>query len=380
MLAKYFKHYICHHTKHSNKATKHPSSNSDLRGVDSRVHFYSKGFNFLPKFFFSMFVCRRVVLLMILPLLFPLAVNAKQCTGEFVNPITDVCWECLFPITIGSFEIMDGSVAPDTANPSSPFCICQDPVLRVGIIGGFWEPVRLVDVSHEPYCFVNMGGMKMDLGFERGMGARSKATSSKMSSWHVHYYIYPLLYWLELLTDFVCMEEASFDVAYMSELDPTGSDDDLASILSPEAFLFNNLVSQAACSADCLKSSTSLPSDNLHWCSGCQGTMFPLNGNVNAHVGGVQASVNLIQKQLFKMHRAGLAEETASTNSRDICRKRKALKMRKSTYRYQMVNPNPDTCQQLGKTTTTFESKKETPIVGEDFGYLIWRKRNCCIF
>ncbi len=31
--------------------------------------------------------------------------NGKRCKGQFINPITDVCWECLFPITIG------GSVA-----------------------------------------------------------------------------------------------------------------------------------------------------------------------------------------------------------------------------------------------------------------------------
>ncbi|WP_234000704.1 TraU family protein, partial [Erythrobacter sp. HI0019] len=24
-----------------------------------------------------------------------------RCTGSFVNPITDICWSCLFPISIG---------------------------------------------------------------------------------------------------------------------------------------------------------------------------------------------------------------------------------------------------------------------------------------
>ncbi len=304
--------------------------------------------------------------------------NAKECTGHFVNPVTDVCWECLFPLTLGGLELYDSGVAPDTKNSSSPACMCDSPV-RVGIVGSFWEPVRLADVSHEPYCFSNMGGMKMDVGLAREMGARSKAVSSKISRWYVHYYVYPLLYWLELFTDFVCLERGSFDIAYLSELDPTALDDDLSAILHPEAFLYNNVTAQAACAADCLSANTNLARDEMHWCSGCQGSMYPLNNNINGHVGGVQASINATERLLYKMHRTGLADETAGQTMRDICHKHKSFIMKKSHYRYQMTNPIPDKCQNFGKSTMTFEAMKEMPRVGEDFGYLIWRKRTCCI-
>ena len=49
---------------------------------------------------------------------------------------------------------------------------------------------------------------------------------------------YPLIYWLELLMDFVCLEKGAFDVAYMTELDPLWNDDELSFILNPEAGLF----------------------------------------------------------------------------------------------------------------------------------------------
>ena len=124
----------------------------------------------------------------------------------------------------------------------------------------------------------------------------------------------------------------------------------------------------------------SLPIDSLHWCSGCQGSLYPMNNNINGHVAGVQATTNVSERLVYKMHRLGLADETAARKMKDTCHKRKSFVMKKSTYRYQMVNPNPDKCQQFGKTTMTFESGKEIPKVGEDFGYLIWRKRNCCIF
>ena len=67
-----------------------------------------------------------------------------------------------------------------------------------------------------------------------------------------HYYIYPLLYWLEIVTDFLCLEASSFDVAYMSEIDPLWQDDELTTLLNPEAALFTSPIAQAACSADCL--------------------------------------------------------------------------------------------------------------------------------
>ena len=46
--------------------------------------------------------------------------SAQSCTGRFVNPVADVCWECLFPISIGPIRIGSASGAPDTPNPGSP--------------------------------------------------------------------------------------------------------------------------------------------------------------------------------------------------------------------------------------------------------------------
>ena len=54
-------------------------------------------------------------------------------------------------MTLGSIELVSGDM-PDTDNPSSPICLCPKPPLPVpGIAGGFWEPVRLVDVTKRPF-------------------------------------------------------------------------------------------------------------------------------------------------------------------------------------------------------------------------------------
>lgn len=302
------------------------------------------------------------------------------CHGEFVNPITDICWDCIFPISLGSFELIGGR--PDPENPSNPICFCGTPIPRIGLTIGFWEPVRLVDVTRNPFCFVNLGGLEIAPGGNWGVGKRTanRGGSSK-SFFHVHWYMYPLIYWLEVLMDFLCLEEGSFDLAYITELDPLWSDDELTFFLNPEAILFGNPIAQAACAADCGAASTGLPLDPLFWCAGCQGGMYPLDGNIQADVGGVQASVLATERMAYKLHRELVLWGTAGEEA--LCHKYPMPVIRKSQYRTQMVNPVPQTsgdnaCPPMGRTTTLYEANRELPVVGEDFGYLIWRKRNCC--
>ena len=308
--------------------------------------------------------------------------KAKRCQGDFINPITDVCWECLFPITIGGIELK-GSYKPDTKNLSSPVCVCTKNNIPIpGVTGGFWEPARMTDISAEPYCFVNLGGVKMDMGFDRGYGSRPKASSGESAKVYIHYYMYPLLLMLNIFTDVICLERIGFDLFWTTELDPT-SDDELSLLMHPEAFLFNNPVSQSACAVDCIKTSlpkASLPIDALFWCNGCQGIFYPMNGSINYHNGGVSDSLSATGKMIAKMHRSGLGADTSGTSNKALCKKVIAPKIKKSQYRYQLINPDSSkTCYPLGSSTTKFEAGKEVPVVREDFGYLIWQKKSCCI-
>jgi len=193
-----------------------------------------------------------------------------------------------------------------------------------------------------------------------------------------------LLYWLNILTDALCVESGDFDIAYLSELDPTWQDDELTFLLNPEAAVFGNLLAQAACGADSLASLAGLPIDSLFWCAGAQGSMYPLNGRVQEHVGGVQASTLLTERMTYKMHREGLLWDSVGQNSPALCYQYPTPILPKSRYRYQMINPIPtasggeDGCHAFGHTTSIWGAMHEYPYKGEDFGYLVWRKRNCC--
>ena len=53
-----------------------------------------------------------------------------KCVGRFVNPITDICWSCIFPITIGGMKVSAGG--EDTPNPKQLICTCTKPFPRIG--------------------------------------------------------------------------------------------------------------------------------------------------------------------------------------------------------------------------------------------------------
>lgn len=304
------------------------------------------------------------------------------CHGNFVNPITDVCWSCLFPITIGSMNVMSGS-QKDTDNPSLPICACGSPIIHPGISTGFWEPIALTDVTRTPYCMVNLGGLQLPMGTTLGQGETESANSNYNNSfYYVHWYKYPLLYWLQVMTDGLCLETGDLDIAYLTELDPTWNDDELGFLQNPEAFLFGNLIAQAACSADSLAASISLPMDALFWCAGSQGSLYPMNGYVQEHVGGVQASLLVTERMDYKLHHDQLITDSVGENSPALCYNPRLPILPKSRYRYQMVNPLPTVggngCHPFGAATATWEAGHEIPFTGEDFGYLVFRKRNCC--
>lgn len=336
----------------------------------------------------------KQIIILIMAIFMPFSVSANiTCQGRFVNPITDICWSCILPISIGSLSIGKG-VAPkkrDTKNPSSPICMCTKANIPTpGISIGFWEPMRLVDVTRTPYCLTNLGGISLGSDSKKISSFNRSYESNSYrhdSFYHVHYYAYPLIYWLELITDFMCLEKGSFDVAYMSEFDVTWNDPKLQSLLNPEAILFGNPIAQAACSMDCSAATLKLPIDSMFWCGGCLGNMYPFSGANADHEGGVQSSSLLTLRVLAKQHRLGFADVTSTSSSKvngEICRKSKNLKIKKSQYKLQMVNPKATTggrdigCWPVGLTDTAYSSFREYPYKGQDFGYLIWRKKNCC--
>lgn len=300
------------------------------------------------------------------------------CKGHFINPITDICWSCLFPLTLGAKQIVKSSY-PDTENPKSILCSSSG---SKGITIGYWEPTAIVDVTKHPYCMVNMG-IKLPIKNQSLGGSNFSDVEGRNAFYYVHWYKYPLIYWLQIIMCEACFEKEDFDIAYPSELDPQWNDSEFAFITNPESVLFSNPVARTSCALDATTSLTKTAIDKLFWCQGSQGSTYPLNGHVAHQASPLQSAVLLTERADFKLHRLSAIKDSQCKDmdgALALCQTKYSAIMPKSRYRYQLVNTIPDAkhCYPFGKSVTTFESGHINPKDGDNFGFLVWKKRNCC--
>jgi len=310
--------------------------------------------------------------------------QGPACVSQFINPISDICWSCMFPMTIGSVPVFPSSY-PDTPNPSMPISFCPKPppiFMQIGLNIGYWEPYALTDVTRVPYCMVNMG-LSLGGANQQKIGGRITARDNDSSDggfYHAHWYKYPLIWWLQLMQSTACMATDNFDIAYMTEIDPLWDDDELSLILNPEALLFGNLFAQMACVPEAMATSTNsvLPFDALFWCLGSQGSAYPLTGTTNYRDTPIQAGTLIMERLNYKLHRQGMIFESHGQDGA-VCYQTPMPILPKSRYRYQMSAPIPDAgwCHPYTTTTTIWEAGHDNPVTGDNFGFVQWRKRNC---
>ncbi|RME60442.1 conjugal transfer protein [Candidatus Parcubacteria bacterium] len=316
-----------------------------------------------------------------------------KCTGKFPNYVTDICWSCMFPMKFaGGLEVKNGQ-EDNHSYSGNILCTCGT---DIGVPISFWEPSRIADVVRSPWCMTSLGGFQAGSGrvlnaFTYGGQAPtldvpasdgSTVDEQRHSYWQTHWYINPLMAVLDVVTETRCLETKGFDIAYLSEVDPTHNDVEFENFIAPDSFLFGNIIAQAACTADCASASFGFGMDSLYWCSGCNGPVFPMIGDVGQHVGNVQATSLELHRLTFKLHRAG--SQWAASGSDGLCGYYPQFIMYKDSYKYSMIAPVSQTdkiggrcCQPYGRTTMLWGWNKDIP-GKENFAYEVFRKRDCC--
>ena len=141
---------------------------------------------------------------------------AGQCGPNFVNPLTDVSWPCVFPIRIGgmiqSSAGGDGVVEdPDTI--SNPICTCGG---NIGVSMSFWEPSRMIDTVSDPYCFMALGKKLANPTPGRLSGSLNRGGGSNRAFQQLHYYIFPAWAVLDMFTDLPCADKKSLTITASS--------------------------------------------------------------------------------------------------------------------------------------------------------------------
>lgn len=255
---------------------------------------------------------RRVIFSLLLSLwLLPSQGYAKCPTGNFaiLKVIGDICWECMLPLRVMGIQILDGPMKnePLLRGDRKPICSCPAPpplFKRLGIPVSFFEANRISEVVSEAFCFP-MFGLQItnpSKGTLDGTHGTRRGQNGK-TFMQVHWYIFPVYAILEILTDFVCLQHSSFDLAYITEVDPLWQDDMMTALINPEALLFGNPIASLACIADSVSSSVAGRSiEPLFWCKGSWGNAYPLSGNTKAK-SMVEDSASISASFIYKLHR-----------------------------------------------------------------------------
>lgn len=326
---------------------------------------------------------KRILFTIIMLAFLPLRSEAgATCQGTFPNFVTDICWSCMFPITMMGVPLIAGEDYSSNAN-SSPICVCGEQ-LKIGIPTSFWEMEYMTDVTNIPGCFPLLGGVKIETGINAMQyGADSDITGRGHSFQHINLYINPAMYLMGAVVDSSCLDTRGFDVPWVSFADPTHNDDSLAMLLTPYAYPFAGLTALAAGSVDAVAASAGFPIQSLFWVAGAWGPMYPLTGNISAKVSRDQVGRLQTARLLAKLHAAGSQWSAAGSDA--MCGYYPELIMDKRQYKVSRLLPFPDQkifgacCMPIGRTTILAESGTQAPTPGfKDFGYAIFRKRDCC--
>ncbi len=292
----------------------------------------------------------------------------------------------VFPIRIGGVEILNLKGLEDyNAVGKFPACVCIVPpaIPRVGIKIALWEPIAIVEPTALPYCSPVLG---TDLPINFGLGSFSvggsdkKSTTEALNTYQTHYIKFPTFKLLQLFMDFVCLDlDASLDLAYLSEVDPTWQNDAWATILGPEAFLVSNPVAQFSCMADAIASTLGFPLDPLWWCFGTWGSAFPLSENVKGG-SNIVASGNIVARTLLKMHRQLLL--WGSVGEAGLCKKFPMPVMRKSQYGVYPIFPIGFPKRfPIGRAERLWAFGQDVPAINMHvYAWIVYRKRDCCAF
>jgi conjugal transfer pilus assembly protein TraU len=310
--------------------------------------------------------------------------TVNACHGQVFNPVSDPDWNNIFPITI-----MGASGGPNADPPLmyyAPWCVCPGifGIPSPGVTVTYWQPMYIAEIQKIAGCASSLGGTQLLSGYdglnsEQGFfGSAKEATQS--TRMQLHWYEYPIFSLLDMLRGLACRSGDGFNLAYMSEVDPTWQDDVWAGIYNPEAGLFANLIAQTACIVDSVAADIDFPLDPLFWCSGTWGGVYPMAGTANQAIDTFQLNNLVMAKFLARQARLGLAWQTIGPDT--ICGAHVNPIWVKSQYRVNQVYPiarhgaplviGAQPIKQLPPMVTN------TPGL-DDTVNLIWEGQECCI-
>lgn len=301
------------------------------------------------------------------------------CTdNDFINIISDIAWDCIFPISIMSIPIDFGEHPPDNDN-GGVLCECPGQgIYGIGFQIGYWEPARLIDTVADAGCFPGLG-MEIDLDTGTGYsgGGTLKRDNANIVFQNFHFYVMPVWGMLGMFTDYPCLSDGDnqFDIAMVSEVRPDWGNDLVAAQWYPETALMANPAAVFACIADAVAATAQRPIDMLYWCMGSWGLTYPTSGHITAR-DYVAANAGIAARSMYLMGKNMLLSDRAT----DVCGPVNNLIWTKSHWRLQETDPVVDsTCHSIGHPGLLWTYRKGPAGAQDNYAWAVYRKVLCCI-
>lgn len=321
---------------------------------------------------------------MVITLLYCTNVFSADCKGSFPNLISDICYDCVYPMKLAGITFANGSDY-DTGASTTPVCLCANN-LTAGFPFSFWEPEYMMDTTFTAGCMPLLGGIKITIPWNTNQnGAINYINSSiqgksRQAFVQVNEYLSPVMTLLGLVNDSPCLDKRSFDTPYASWADPTWGDDILSMILTPYAYPFAGAAAIATEGVDSVAAITGFPIKEFFWTAGAWGSVYPVTGNIATFNSVEQVSRLATMRVLAKLHAAGLQQTTAGDGALKSCGALGVPEfvMDKRQYRYNRIYPFPDnSCTPISRPLMTVERNTGRP-QDRDMGYYIFRRKDCC--
>lgn len=304
--------------------------------------------------------------------------------------ISGICWDCVFPIIVSRDEMtgMNTGRIPDGAaeNQAQGICGCSDSSGNdaAGFRTSFWEPARLIELERMSGCSSVLGAVRfpfnrLNQGAEKRL-SQSDAGVAGRSFRHYHYYSFPIMTMLNMWIPARCNPGGymDLDVMYLSEIDPTWNNDEIAFFTHAEAALIASPLGVSSCTPDVFASNAGEPIQDLYWCAGAWGTLFPTSGNVVSREGILTTTSLQAARALYEMHYRGI--EWRSMGDDALCGGVLSEYFPKTQWRFQLFHPIAETDDNhvMGESAINWGTNRIVPASGEDPVYVLWRWLDCC--
>jgi conjugal transfer pilus assembly protein TraU len=354
-------------------------------------------------------ILNRVYVFLLLMILSLNVISAEGVTEDNLCPdgevfsskmMTSICWSCLLPMSVFSVIEIGPGKGPEDKYDGFPICTCTDGngAISTGAAAGFWTPTRIYEIVKTPLCSPTLGGVILsgdasDDGLINMEGRRPPlgVDITQKVKYHVHGFEFPIMAQMGFITDFNCLHDGwtKFDMTLApTEFIPNWNDEELGLLLAAEAMIFGNELAQLACGTDCLASMVSEPINSMFWCAGCWGINYPMAGIITDPIDAIVDSSLLMSRYMALNHRLGALKDTVGEDA--MCGGNYAYTIPKSQYRASMIFPVPEAddagesavgtcCHNMGENHLSWGLRRKIPGIGEDFLYLVYQYRDCCV-